>query len=87
MLFRSALGEKVTADELGGWRLHADITGLVDQVADTEEEVLEAIKKFLSYMPSHHKEAPPDAPVPAGSGRTWRKCSTSCPKAARRCTT
>jgi acetyl-CoA carboxylase carboxyltransferase component len=72
-LVSMALGEKVTADELGGWRLHADITGLVDQVADTEEEVLEAIKKFLSYMPSHHKEAPPDAPVPAGSGADMAK--------------
>src|SRR6185295_10553493 len=26
-----------------------------------------AIKTFLSYLPGHHKEAPPLAPVPAGS--------------------
>ena len=67
-LVSMALGEKVDTEALGGWRLHAEITGLVDQVADREEEVFEAIKKFLSYLPSHHNEAPPDAPVPAGSG-------------------
>ena len=67
-LVSMALGEKVDAEELGGWRLHAEITGLVDQVVDTEEEAFDAIRKFLSYLPSHHKEAPPDAPVPAGSG-------------------
>jgi acetyl-CoA carboxylase carboxyltransferase component len=67
-LVSMALGEKVDTEALGGWRLHAEITGLVDQVVDREEEVFEAIKKFLSYLPSHHNEAPPDAPVPAGSG-------------------
>ena len=67
-LVSMALGEKVDTEALGGWRLHAEITGLVDQVADREEEVFEAIKRFLSYLPSHHNEAPPDAPVPAGSG-------------------
>jgi len=72
-LVSMALGEKVSADDLGGWRLHSDITGLVDQAVDTEEEVLEAIKKYLSYMPSHHNEAPPDAPIPAGSGADMDK--------------
>ncbi len=72
-LVSMALGEKVSAEELGGWRLHAETTGLIDQVADTEEEVFDQIKKFLSYMPGHHKEAPPDAAVPAGSGADMGK--------------
>jgi acetyl-CoA carboxylase carboxyltransferase component len=67
-LIEMALNEKVEIEELGGWRLHADVTGLVDQVVDREEEVFEAIRRFLSYLPSHNQEAPPDAPVPAGSG-------------------
>ncbi|MDB5865302.1 MAG: methylmalonyl-CoA carboxyltransferase [Betaproteobacteria bacterium] len=67
-LVSMALGEKVSADDLGGWRLHAEITGLVDQVVDREEEVFDAIRKYLSYMPGHHREAPPDAAIPAGSG-------------------
>ena len=39
-----------------------------DVVVDTDEEALDAIKTFLSYLPSHHNEAPPVKPVPAGSG-------------------
>jgi len=72
-LVSMALGEKVNAEDLGGWRMHADITGLVDQVVDKEDEAFDAIKKFLSYMPSHHKEAPPDAPIAAGSGADMDK--------------
>ncbi|MDH5246621.1 MAG: methylmalonyl-CoA carboxyltransferase [Betaproteobacteria bacterium] len=72
-LVSMALGEKVSPDDLGGWRLHAEVTGLVDLVVDKEEEVFDSIKRFLSYMPSHHNEAPPDAPVPAGSGADMDK--------------
>jgi acetyl-CoA carboxylase carboxyltransferase component len=72
-LVSMALGEKVDPEDLGGWRLHAEITGLVDQVYDKEEEVLDSIKRFLSYLPGHHREAPPDAPVPAGSGADMHK--------------
>src|SRR5688572_242955 len=57
-LVSMALGEKVSAEDLGGWRLHAEITGLADQVVDTEEQVFDALKKYLSYMPSHHGEPP-----------------------------
>jgi acetyl-CoA carboxylase carboxyltransferase component len=79
-LVSMALGEKVDPEALGGWRLHAEITGLVDQVADTEEETLDAIKRFLSYLPSHHMEAPPDAPVPAGSGADMDKVFSILPE-------
>lgn len=72
-LVSMALGEKVDPEDLGGWRLHAEITGLVDQVVDREEDVFGAIKQFLSYLPSHHNETPPDAPVPAGSGADMGK--------------
>jgi len=71
-LISMALGEKVDLEQLGGWRLHAEVTGLVDRVVDSEDEVFDSIKRFLSYLPSHHKEAPPPAPVPAGSGAEMR---------------
>src|SRR5688572_7635551 len=67
-LIEMALNEKVDLNELGGWRLHAETTGLVDQIVDNEDDMFDAIRKFLSYLPSHHREAPPDAPVPADSG-------------------
>lgn len=79
-LVSMALGEKVDAEALGGWRLHAEITGLADQVVDKEEEVFDAVKKFLSYLPSHHNEAPPEATVPAGSGAEMDKVFSILPE-------
>ena len=68
LLASQATGEQVDAEEMGGWKLHAEVTGFADMVVDTDEEALDAIRKFLSYLPSHHKEAPPVVDVPAGSG-------------------
>ncbi|MDA0840760.1 MAG: methylmalonyl-CoA carboxyltransferase [Planctomycetota bacterium] len=62
-----AIGETVDPQELGGWELHAETTGLIDSFAESDEEALDLTRKFLSYMPSHNNEAPPRAPVPAGS--------------------
>ena len=67
-LVSMAVGETVDPEDLGGWRLHADTTGLADCFVDTDEEVFEAIRRFLSYMPGHNGELPPDAPVAEGSG-------------------
>jgi len=68
LLASLAIKEEVDPEELGGWRLHAEVTGFADMVVDTDEEAMDAIKRFLSYLPSHHNEAPPVRPVPAGSG-------------------
>ena len=62
-----ATGEKLDPEDLGGWRLHSEITGFVDQVVDTDGQAVDAIKQFLSYLPAHRGEAPPRQPVPAGS--------------------
>ncbi|PSC05596.1 methylmalonyl-CoA carboxyltransferase [Alsobacter soli] len=67
-LVSMAIGEKVDLEALGGWRLHAEQTGLIDHFVDTDEEAMAAIRRFLSYMPSHNGELPPDAPVAEGSG-------------------
>ena len=63
-----ALGESVTDEELGGWRVHAEITGNVDRVAQNEAECFQIIRQYLSYLPSHCDEPPPQAPVPEVSG-------------------
>jgi acetyl-CoA carboxylase carboxyltransferase component len=68
-----AIGKPVEAEDLGGWKLLTGISGLVDLAVDTDEQVLDAVKKFLSYLPSHAMEAPPVHPVPAGSDDACRK--------------
>lgn len=63
-----ALGEKTSDEELGGWRVHAEITGAADRVAEDEPECFALIRSFLSYLPSHRDAPPPAAAVPEGSG-------------------
>lgn len=62
-----AIGQKVDPEELGGTKLHSEITGLVDIVTDTDEEAIAAIQRFLSYLPAHAREAPPRLAVPANT--------------------
>jgi acetyl-CoA carboxylase carboxyltransferase component len=72
LLASLAIKEEVDPQELGGWRLHAEVTGFADAVAETDEEALDLVKRFLSYLPSHHNEAPPVRAIPAGSGAHMR---------------
>jgi len=79
-----ALGEQVSDEELGGYRVHSEITGMVDRVADNEDHCFEIIKKFLSYMPSHPYELPPVRPVPEGSGDKMGQILSILPEKASR---
>lgn len=54
-----ATGQSVDKEELGGWKLHSEVTGFADAVADTDEEAIALVKRFLSYLPSHNGELPP----------------------------
>lgn len=72
-LVSMAIGEKVDLEELGGWRLHAEQTGLIDRFVDTDEEAMAEIRRFLSYLPSHNGEVPPVAPISEGSGEAQER--------------
>ena len=54
-----ALGIAVSKEELGGVQVHAYKSGLVDNVAEHEEDCLRQIQTFLSFLPSNVWEAPP----------------------------
>lgn len=68
-----AIGEVITDEELGGWKVHAEITGNIDRVAKNDEECLDIIREYLSYMPSHCDEKPPPKTVPEDSGSNMDK--------------
>ncbi len=68
-----AINKPIGAEELGGWKLLTGISGLADLAVDTDEQALDAIKRFLSYLPSHCNEPPPVYPVPAGSDEACGK--------------
>ncbi|OGK81285.1 MAG: methylmalonyl-CoA carboxyltransferase [Candidatus Rokubacteria bacterium GWC2_70_16] len=57
-----AINQRVDPEELGGWRLHAEVTGLIDVVAESDADALATVKRYLGYMPGHAGELPPEYP-------------------------
>ena len=68
-----AINKPIDAEELGGWKLLTGISGLADLAVETDEQALDAIRRFLAYLPGHHMEPPPEQPVPPGSDDACRK--------------
>jgi acetyl-CoA carboxylase carboxyltransferase component len=58
-LVRAAIGEDVTQEELGGSRVHCRKSGVGDLEVASDEACIEAIKRYLSFFPSHNEEPPP----------------------------
>jgi acetyl-CoA carboxylase carboxyltransferase component len=53
------LGKIVTKEELGGVKIHAYESGLVDNIAEDEQDAFQQVRRFLSYLPSNVYELPP----------------------------
>ncbi len=68
-----AINKPIEAEDLGGWKLLTGVSGLADMAVDTDEQALDAIKRFLSYLPGHCMEAPPEEAVAEGSDEACRK--------------
>lgn len=59
-LVEHATHEKVTKEELGGWKICAT-NGSVDSVAESEADAFLLIKRWLSYLPSNIGQLAPRA--------------------------
>ncbi len=53
-----AIGEKATFEELGGARMHCEVSGCGDVLVRSDEEAIEACKRYLGYMPSSYRQRP-----------------------------
>jgi acetyl-CoA carboxylase carboxyltransferase component len=54
------IGEKVTLEEMGGARMHCEVSGCGDLLAKTEDDCLTAARRYLSYLPQHADARVPD---------------------------
>jgi len=62
-----AIGQTYTGEEMGGWKVHSEVTGMADQIAESEEDCFNIIREYLDYMPGNNSELPMKKPVPDGS--------------------
>jgi len=55
-VIKSVLGEDISMEELGGARVHAELTGNAHFYAQSEQECFDQIKKLITYIPWHNKQ-------------------------------
>ena len=66
---KTMLGENKTEEELGGAKLHSEITGLCDFVAKDDREAIGIAKELLNLLPSNNREKPPIVKTEDNPGR------------------
>ena len=69
------IGEKVTLEEMGGARMHCEVSGCGDLLAKSEAECIAAARAYLSYLPQRAGEKPPaaEARPPARRAQAHRR--------------
>nr|WP_156786483.1 carboxyl transferase domain-containing protein [Microterricola viridarii] len=50
-LVRAAIGEVVTAEELGGGELHSRVSGVTDHLAENDAHALEIVREIVATLP------------------------------------
>ena len=53
------IGEKVTLEEMGGARMHCEVSGCGDMVVADDKAAIEAAKGYLAYFGQSFKDDPP----------------------------
>src|SRR5260221_395647 len=55
------IGEKVSLEEMGGAKMHTEVSGCGDLLVKTEDEAIAFAKRYLSYLPQSFESVPPAA--------------------------
>ncbi len=58
-LVKAAVGEEVTAEEMGGSQVHCKISGVADREVEDDPSCIRAVREYLSFFPSSNLERSP----------------------------
>lgn len=58
-VIKEVLGEEITMEELGGAKVHSEVSGVTDLIAKNEEECLATIRCLVGFLPSSFESPPP----------------------------
>ncbi|MDQ3645943.1 MAG: acyl-CoA carboxylase subunit beta [Actinomycetota bacterium] len=58
-LVKAAVGEDVTAEEMGGSKVHCKVSGVADLEVADDPACIDAIRKYLSFFPSSNQDPLP----------------------------
>ncbi len=71
-VIKSVLGEEISMEELGGARVHSEITGNAHFYAESEQECLQQIKKLVTYIPWNNSKKADAFPKKAPKTRQYK---------------
>ena len=58
-VIKEVTGEDVTPDQLGGWKVHSETSGVADFVSANDEECLAQIRRLVRFLPRNSLETAP----------------------------
>jgi acetyl-CoA carboxylase carboxyltransferase component len=67
---RAAVGEEISAEDLGGAMAHNQTSGNAHFACDTEDELFETLRHLLSFLPRNNVEDPPSVQCTDAVDRT-----------------
>src|SRR6266851_3757670 len=83
-LVESVVGEKVSEEELGGSKVHTQLSGTADAEYPDDAACIAGIREYLSFFPSHCEEKPPFRATDDPTDRRGEELLSGVPENPRR---
>src|SRR5437667_2290887 len=83
-LVKAVVGEDITPEELGGSKVHTELSGVADLEVADDAACIDAIKEYLSYFPTSNLAQPPLVPCDDPADRMDEALLSIVPDSARR---
>jgi len=83
-LVKAVVGEDISAEELGGSKVHTEISGVADLEVADDVACIDVIKEYLGYFPGSNLERPPVAACDDPADRRDPALLSIVPDSARR---
>src|SRR5262244_2505177 len=83
-VIKEVLGEEVSLEELGGAKIHSEVSGVADLVAKNDEECIAALRRLVAFLPSNFADAPPRKATSDDPARPLDKLAKIVPEDMRR---
>jgi Acetyl-CoA carboxylase, carboxyltransferase component (subunits alpha and beta) len=71
-VIKTVLGEEISKEDLGGARVHAQISGNAHFFAQSEMECFDQIKELFTYIPWNNTKKPESYPVKKPDNKEWK---------------
>ena len=83
-IVEAQIGEKISLDDLSGWKAHAVKSGQTHIIAEDDKDALDKTKELLSLLPSNNMEQPHIVPTKDSPDRVIPELDTIIPDSPNR---